>query len=31
MQAWELSANVLRAELIRNMLSKIENPEGQYL
>lgn len=27
----ELAGNVLRAELIRNMLSKIEKPEGLYL
>jgi hypothetical protein len=27
----QLAGNTLRAELIRNMLSKIEKPEGQYL
>jgi hypothetical protein len=27
----ELAGNVLRAELIRNMLSKMDKPEGQYL
>ncbi len=27
----ELAGNALRADLIRNMLSKIEKPEGQYL
>jgi hypothetical protein len=27
----ELSRNTLRVELIRNMLSKMEKPDGQYL
>jgi hypothetical protein len=30
-ELFELAGNVLRAELIRNMLTKIRKPEGQYL
>lgn len=30
-ELFELAGNTLRAELIRNMLARIEKPEGQYL
>ncbi len=30
-ELFELAGNVLRAELIRNMLSRMDKPEGQYL
>jgi hypothetical protein len=30
-ELFELAGNVLRAELIRNMLTRIDKPKGQYL